>query len=157
MITLHKLKVKEAHQLRDEKPILLKVTDEFDHVIKNFAQHAELRGLFVIDKDSRFIGVITRTDLLDWTRAKLGKYLLKPLTDMDKSIRVVKLIRASTVGDILRSDTINTAINENDTLDQALRIMVDMDLILLPVVDESHRLVGSLSLSEILNIALIEG
>jgi predicted transcriptional regulator len=51
----------------------LRADDEFSQVIKNFAQHIELRGMFVLDQDDRFLGVITRTDLLDWTRAILGK------------------------------------------------------------------------------------
>ena len=156
MITLQNMSVKDAYRFYDEKPILLKITDEFDNVIKTFANDVELRGIFVVDEDNRFLGEITRTDLLDWARVKLGKFLLKPITEMEKGIRVVRLIRATTVGDILRLETKNAAIHDTDTLDHALRIMVDMDLILLPVVDESHHLIGSLSLSELLNVALPE-
>ena len=105
MITLQKLTVKDAYLLVDEDPILVRMTDEFNQVINNFAHHAELRGIFVIDDDNRFSGVITRTDLLDWARAKLGAFLLKPLTTTDKTIRLVKLIKASTAGDVLRPDT----------------------------------------------------
>jgi hypothetical protein len=41
--------VKEAFRLDHEDPILLKVNDEFSQVIKNFAAHVELRGIFVMD------------------------------------------------------------------------------------------------------------
>ncbi len=151
MITLQKLTVKDAYLLVDEDPILVRMTDEFNQVINNFAHHAELRGIFVIDDDNRFSGVITRTDLLDWARAKLGAFLLKPLTTTDKTIRLVKLIKASTAGDVLRPDTKKAAVFANDTLAHALRMMIDADLILLPVIDELRHIIGSLTLSELLN------
>jgi CBS domain-containing protein len=154
MITLKNFTVKETYRLSDEEPIRLMLEDELNQVIVNFANHAELRGIFVVDQEQHFLGVITRTDLLDWARAKLGQFLLKPLTDLDKSIRVITLIKATTVRDILRPETIKAAIHEVDTLDQALRIMVEMDLILLPVINESKQLIGSLSLSELLNRTL---
>lgn len=65
MTTLENLTVQDAFQLDGENPIILKVTDEFSLVINDFAHHVDLRGIFVVDEDSRFVGVITRTDLLD--------------------------------------------------------------------------------------------
>jgi Mg/Co/Ni transporter MgtE len=153
---LEELKVEEAYCSDNESPVLLKVDDDFSQVIRNFAQHVELRGIFVIDENQKFIGVITRTDMLDWARAKLGNILLQPLTDMDKTIRLVTLIGASKVGDIFRPDTRDAAVKKDDTLGKALRIMVDVDLIVLPVVDESHHVIGRLRLSELLNTALTE-
>ena len=156
MKTLKKMTVKSAYSLQDEEPVIMKASDEFNRVVQNFAKNAELRGIFVVDEKNRFAGVITRTDLLDWARVKLGRFLLKPLTDLDESIRVVRLINATTVDSVLRQETKDAALHDEDTLDQALRTMVDMDLILLPVVDESKHLIGSLSLSELLNVALVE-
>ena len=156
MIKLEKITVKDTMRLDDDDPILLKLTDDFSQVIKNFAQHSEIKGIFVVDEDDRFLGVITRTDMLDWARAKLGTILYKPLTDMNQTIRLVTLIGASKVGDILRSETKSASVHLNDTLGEALKIMVDVDLIVLPVVDESSRVVGRLRLSEILEKSLTE-
>ena len=154
MIKLEKITVKDTMRLDDDDPILLKLTDDFSQVIKNFAQHSEIKGIFVVDEDDRFLGVITRTDILDWARAKLGTILYKPLTDMNETIRLVTLIGASKVGDILRAETKEAVVNQNNTLGEALKIMVDVDLIVLPVVDESSRVVGRLRLSEILEKSL---
>ena len=154
MNKLKTIKVKEAFCLDPEDPILLKVNDEFGQVIKNFAAHVELRGIFVMDQDDHFLGVITRSDLLDWTRAKLGQVLLRPLTDLNKTIRLVTLVSAERVGDILRPETKTAAVQEEDTLDTALKIMLDTDLIVLPVVDASNHVIGRLRLSELLNMAL---
>ncbi|MFN2235238.1 MAG: HPP family protein [Anaerolineales bacterium] len=156
MRKLEKIAVKDTIRQDDDHPILLKLTDDFSQVIKNFAQHVEIKGIFVVDEDDRFLGVITRTDMLDWARAKLGTILYKPLTDMNETIRLVTLIGASKVGDILRPETKNAAVNQNDTLGEALKIMVDIDLIVLPVVNESLHVIGRLRLSEILDRALTE-
>ena len=44
----------------------------------------------------------------------------------------------------------------DDTLAQALSIMLKSDLIVLPVIGENQQIIGSLTLSELLNLALTE-
>jgi CBS-domain-containing membrane protein len=156
MNTLQKTLVKDAYQLDNEDPILTNLTADFSHVIQNFALHCELRGVFVVDDDNRFLGVITRTDQLEWAQAKLGAFLLKPLTDMDKTIRLITLIGSTSVGDILRTETKNAAVLADDSLAHALKKMIETDLIILPVIDEAQQIIGSLTLTEILNTALID-
>ena len=78
MITLQRLTVKDAYRLDDEDPVMLRLNDEISQVINNFALYTNLRGVFVVDDDNRFSGVITRTDLLDWARVKFGAVLIKP-------------------------------------------------------------------------------
>lgn len=154
-MALHKLIVKDVYRLDDEDLVLLRLTDEFSKVIQNFLQHADLRGVFVVDDDNRFLGVITRTDQLDWAQAKLGPEILNPLTDMDKTIRLITLIGSSTVGDVLRQETKKAAVRANDTLAHALRIMIETDVIILPVIDELRNIIGCLTLSELLNQVLL--
>lgn len=156
MIALKKLTVKDAYQLDDEDPILLKLTDEYSQVIHNFVHHTELRGVFVVEDDNRFAGVITRTDLLDWARAKLGAVFLKPLINTDQAIRLVNLVDATTAGDVLRQDTKKVAVFADDTLAHALQIMIEADLIVLPVIDKSQHIIGCLTLSEVLSRALVK-
>ena len=78
--------------------------------------------------------MITRTVLLDWDRVKLGAALLKTLTDVDKTIRLSTLVGATKVGDILRRETINVSVIADDTLAHALQMIIEADLILLPVI-----------------------
>ncbi len=153
MHTLQKLTVNDAFQLKDEDPIVVRPEDDFSQVIKEFAHHADIRGVFVVDAERRFSGVITRTDLLDWARVKLGAVLLNPFSDTDKTIRLISLIRASTVGDILRPETRRAAVLATDTLADALRTMIEADLFVLPVIDASRHIIGSLTLSELLDLA----
>ncbi len=155
MITLQNLTVKDAYKLSDENPILAKTSDDISLVIKNFSQHGELRGIFVIDDNNQFLGVITRVDLFDWARVKLGAYFLKPQTDSDKTIRLVNLIHSSKVGDILRPDTNKATVQVSDSLKHALEVMIETDLIVLPVVDNSNHILGSVTISELLNMIIV--
>jgi len=156
MNTLQKLTVKDAYRIDDENPILVKLTAEFSHIIYNFAHHAELRGVFIVEDDNRFAGVITRTDLLDWARAKLGALFLKPLTNTEETIRLASLIDASTAGEVLRPETKKAGVSAQDTLADSLRIMIETNLTVLPVINESQHIIGSLTLSELLDLALTD-
>ena len=156
MQNLQGLHVKDAYRLNDEEPIVVKLEDEIDHVIENFAQHSELSGIFVVEEEARFAGVITRTDLLDWARVKVGATLMRPLQDRSKALRLISLIHASQVSDILRQGTKKAAVNPDDTLARALRRMIEADLVILPVLDENEHIIGSLTLSELLSRVLME-
>ena len=156
MNTLQKLTVKDAYRIDDENPILVKLTAEFSQIIYNFAHHAELRGVFIVEDDNRFAGVITRTDLLDWARAKLGALFLKPLTNTEETIRLASLIDASTAGEVLRPETKKAGVSAQDTLANSLRIMIETNLTVLPVINESQHIIGNLTLSELLDLALTD-
>lgn len=156
MRTLLKLTVSDAYQLDDTEPISVKPREAFSQVIYNFAHHVELRGIIVVDDEDRFMGLVTRTDLLDWVSVKLGAVFAQPLKDAEKTIRLANLINALTVGDVLRPETKGSTVYVNDTLARALEIMIQADLIILPVIDESEKVLGSLSLSELLTCVLGE-
>jgi CBS domain-containing protein len=154
MQNLQGLNVKDAYRLHDEDPILVTCDGEINQIIENFAQYTELSGIFVVEDNGRFAGVITRTDLLDWARVKVGAALMKPLGDRGKTLRLVSLIHASKVSEILRQETIKAAVVPDDTLVHALRTMIEADLVILPVIDEDRHIIGSLTLSELLSRSL---
>jgi CBS domain-containing protein len=156
MKNLQGLHVKDAYRLHDEDPILVTCEDEIDQVIENFAQFTELSGIFVVEEEGRFAGVITRTDLLDWARVKVGAALMRPLQDRSKALRLISLIHASKVSDILRQGTKRAAVTPDETLADALRTMIEADLVILPVINEARHIIGSLTLSELLNRAMGE-
>ena len=155
MKILEQMTVKDACDLREEDPILVRMEDEISLVIENFSRRDELKGIFVVDDDDRFLGVITRTDLFDWARVKFGAYFLKPLADPDKTLRLINLINASTVGDMLRRETMKSTVLAEDSLAHALKVMIETDLIILPVIDESNHIIGNLTISELLNMVVI--
>jgi CBS domain-containing protein len=155
MQNLQRLFVKDAYRLHEEDPILVTCDDEISQVIENFAQYAELSVIFVVEDNGRFAGVISRTDLLDWARVKVGAALMKPLGDRGKTLRLVSLIHASKVSEVLRKETVEAAVLPEDTLADALHRMIEADLVILPVIDEDRHIIGSLTLSELLNRAMV--
>lgn len=156
MQNLQRLIVNDTYRLHEEDPIMVTCEDEINQVIENFADRTELSVLFVVEDEGCFAGVITRTDLLDWARVNLGAALIKPLKDVSKTLRLAALANTSTVSDIIRKETIEAAVLPDDTLADALRTMIEADLAILPVINEDQHVIGSLTLSEMLNRAMGE-
>ncbi len=154
MITLQKLRVSDAYDVSNAEIAIVEMDCAFNRVIHDFAVQTELRGIFVVNKENQFSGVITRGDLLDWTRVKIGGVFIKPLPGVEETIRLAGLINAITVADVMRPETRDAHVNLEDTLVSALQIMITNDLIILPVLNPKKEIIGDLTLSEILNRAL---
>lgn len=168
MLTLKELKVQDVCSFDPDPSLLVGPDEDFAEIIQRFARLTELRGIFVVDDEQRLLGVITRADLLDWTRVKIGSpeeilftstskvELFTSTSKVEEAIRLVSLMHASTVGQFMRPNSHLAAVKPDDTLAYALRVMIKTDLIVLPVVDESGRVVEDLKLSELLTLAINE-
>ncbi len=151
MLTLQKLTVRDAYHLDASPSFIVEPDEDFANIIQRFANLSELRGIFVADGERPLLGIITRTDLLTWARVKIGpptEVLSSP--KVENAIRLINLMRASTAGQFMRPDSHPLAVKPDDSLAHALRMMVETDLIVLPVVDEANRIVGDIKLSELL-------
>ena len=111
------------------------------------------RGIFVLDDQGRLLGVLTRRDLLSWARSKFGAELQVAPTRIDEAMRLVSLMNAETVGDVMRPGTRSASVCKDTTLAVALGLMIKLDLIVLPVIDENDRVIQDIKLSEILAFA----
>ena len=157
MNTLQQYTVRDACDLDVRPPLIVGPEEEFSAVIGRFASHPEVRGIFVADGKERLLGVITRTDLLDWARIRLGTALQTPIPDTDKAIRLAALVQASSAGQVMSPESRRAAVRPDDTLAHALRLMIELDLIVLPVVDETGRITGDLKLAELLSLIVEHG
>jgi CBS-domain-containing membrane protein len=159
MLTLKELKVQDVCSFDPDPSLLVGPDDDFAEIIQRFARLPELRGIFVVDDEQHLLGVITRADLLDWTRVKIGspgEILFASTPKVEEAIRLVSLMHASTVGQFMHPNSHLSAVKCDDTLAYALRVMIETDLIVLPVLDESGRVVEDLKLSELLALAINE-
>ncbi len=150
MIILSKLKVEEVCNLTPDALLIVRPDAEVGEIIQQFADRSDLRGIFVADETGHLQGVVTRTDLLDWARVRLGASLYPPYRDLEKTLRLASMIRASTAAEIMHPGSGRAAVQAHETLNVALRRMIEMDLILLPVVDTENRIIGEINLSCIL-------
>jgi CBS domain-containing protein len=157
MQTLKRLTVRDACSFDPNPSLIVGPDEDFAEIIQRFATLPELRGIFVVDNEKHLLGVITRTDLLDWARVKIGDPVEMLSTPVEDAIRLISLMRASTVGQFMRPDSHCSAVKLDDSLAYALRLMIKMNLIVLPVVDEANRVVEDLKLSELLALAIQEG
>ena len=157
MLTLKKLTVRDACDFDPHPSLIVEPDEDFAKIIQRFASLPELRGIFVADSEKRLLGVITRRDLLAWARVKIGppeEILSSP--KVEKAIRLINLMQASTVGQFMRPNSHRAAVKPDDSLACALKLMTELDLIVLPVIDEAGRIVEDLKLSELLARAIQE-
>jgi Mg/Co/Ni transporter MgtE len=154
MRTLKKLTVRDACNFDPNPSLIVGADEDFAEIIQRFATLPELRGIFVVDDEKRLLGVITQTELLDWARVNIGSPMELLSTPVEDAVRLINLMRACTVGQFMRPDSHRSAVKPDDSLAHALHLMVEMSLIVLPVIDESNRVVEDLKISELLALAI---
>jgi CBS-domain-containing membrane protein len=160
MQRLRSLTVKDTYTLDKTPSLITHPADDFADVVRRFAQQPDLRGIFLADEDCHLLGVITRRDLLDWARVQLGTSFYSEKEHwLKEDVRLFELMRASSTEEVARPDSAEAAVRLDDPLSEALRKMLVLDLICLPVVDEAGKIIGDLKFTEILYQALysIEG
>jgi CBS domain-containing protein len=120
-------------------------------VIAKFADGPSVLAVFVIDDSGLFQGAIARKDLLSWVAIKA----VGGESSHSMSVgNMRRMLAASTAADLIRNAPSMPVVTESTTLEKALLLMMDSGESILPVVDESGKLVGDLRVSEILNAAL---
>lgn len=122
-----------------------------DTVIGTFAAGASVQSVFVVDESGFYKGAVTRKDLLRWLAVKVVG------GESSRSLSVGnmrQILFAADVNDLVSGGARVPSISESTNLEQALRVMMDSDEPVLPVVDGEGKLVGDLRVSEILNAAL---
>lgn len=128
--------------------------DEFVKVIKLFAASSELRSIILTDHEGKFAGVITRSNLLDWMRGQVGDYFEESGQSPDKTNSLSNIIQATTVGEMLFPGNVMAAVRLENTAIDAMRKMVELDIIVLSVIDAANQIIGEIKLSEILTASL---
>ena len=130
--------------------LLVSADEPLEDVLRCFAQDSSLRSIFVTGEAGQFTGVITRTDLLSWTRLRLGTALRDLPRGPDGIIRLAQLVGAGTAQDAIHPDSKRASVRLDDPVDRALKLMLELDLIAIPVVDDENQIIGDLTLSRVL-------
>jgi CBS-domain-containing membrane protein len=143
-----KLIVKDVYDPKKMHSLLIDENESVNKVIEAFGKKPALRGIFIIDRERKLIGVVTRLDLLKW-----AKYKLRVGIDSDVIAPVSEIRRyvySTKVKELVGKSNINAYVRPDDEVTSALSLMLSQDLIDVPVVDENGRILGDLKLSEIL-------
>ena len=151
------------YRIANDKKQILYVKDVFDpsrmnsivinenetllDTIKRFAELSSLRGIFIVDNKGKLKGVITRADLLNIVKVKLNK----DIGTIPLRILFIREMQNIKTKDVVSSFSHKAAIRVDDSLEKALELMINNDLIDIPVVDSNNNIIGDLKLSEILS------
>ena len=142
-----KLLVKDVFEIRTLS-LIVKEEEQITEIIKHYAEKPSLRGIFVVDKGQKLKGVISRTDLLQWAKFKIGADIGSDNIAVDE---INRYAYSTTAKDIMYRYSVETFVKPEDNLELALEMMLSEDILAIPVVDEEKKIVGDLTLSEVLN------
>jgi len=151
-----KLLVQDVYDPNKMHSLVVDEDELVEKVIKAFAEQPSLRGIFVVDKEKAFKGVITRRDLLNWARIQLGigvdRREISRAARMSEVIgELIRYAYASTAKELVRQYSYRVYVKPEDSIISALNIMFLSDLIDIPVIDGQGKIIGDLKLNEILN------
>ena len=143
------IQVKDVISLLEASSILVFEGEPIQLIIERFAKDSKLLGIFVIDESRRYKGVITRFDILQWTKRQLGDipegFDWKVIDEFKAKVHSTKAL------DIVSKGSVEAHIRINDLVSKALSLLMLYSLINLPVLNETGEIIGDLNLSELLN------
>jgi predicted transcriptional regulator len=142
-----KLFVKDVFESRTLS-LIVDEEEQINEIIKHYAEDPSLSGIFVVDKKQKLKGVITRNDLLQWAKFKIGADIGSATVYVDE---INRYAFSTTAKEIMYRYSVETFVKPEDSLESALDMMLNEDILSIPVVDEEKKIVGDLTLSEVLN------
>lgn len=145
--------LKSIAEVMTREPITVKAETPLREAIKILAEK-RISGLPVVDDAGNLIGIISETDLM-WQQAGVTPpayfmifdsviYLKNPV----EYERELHKALGQTVGEVMSEKPVT--ISPDKPLREAAKIMRDRKIHRLPVVDDSEKVIGMLSLSDII-------
>ena len=122
-------------------------------VFQTFLEHKP-HGIFVVDENDRFAGVITESDLIEQqsslhlpTIVSLleGVFIFDNPFKLDKQF---EKMAAATAGDVCTDNIISTT--PDSTLQEIATLMTDNKIHFLPVIDADKNILGAVTKSEMI-------
>ena len=141
------LRIRDIFNPKGMHTLLVYGKDTIRNAIRHFAEDPCCGGIFIIDKDKRFIGVITRYDLLTWAKFKIGAGIDSGAISMEE---IHKYVHSTKIKEFINKYSGRICLTPDDSLLDALNLMLSEDLITVPIVDERGKILGDLKLSEVL-------
>ncbi|XUW99863.1 MAG: CBS domain-containing protein [Dehalogenimonas sp.] len=144
--------VGDVFSLHGTSSVTLDQNESMVNVVKVYAKEPQVKGVFLVDADNRFAGLISRLAIRKWAEFQLiGKW------EADGTCSALNdTIKSTLARTLARGDRASFGLKKTDTLRQAFQQMLRLDEDILPVVDEGGNVIGDLSISEILVKALDE-
>jgi len=127
--------------------LIVNEEEKIIEIIKHYAEKPSLRGIFVVDKERKLKGAITRNDLLQWAKFKIGADIGSDVVAVDE---INRYVYSTTAKDIMYKYSAEAFVKPEDSVELALDMMLNEDTLAIPVVDEEKKIIGDLTFSEVL-------
>jgi CBS-domain-containing membrane protein len=127
--------------------LIVNEEEKIIEIIKHYAEKSSLRGIFVVDREQKLKGAITRNDLLQWAKFKIGTDLGSDVVAGDE---INRYVYSTTAKDIMYKYSAEAFVKPEDSVELALDMMLNEDTLAIPVVDNEKKIIGDLTFSEVL-------
>lgn len=139
--------VSDIYKLHGSVSVSINQDSSVTEIIGEYVRKPYVRGIFLVDSKLRYVGIISRIDLLRWAHLKLAGGRGRNEISISDIFRISDARKANDLtGGVPRTPSVK----ENDTLQAALDKMLDYDEDVIPVLDGEGRIIGDLGLSEVL-------
>jgi CBS domain-containing protein len=147
------LSVKDVYLLHGTASVVADEEVTLERLINIYATNPAVRGVFLVDTEKRFAGMVSRLAIQKWAEYQLfGKW--KNKGDFSAVSDLVGGIKAR---ELAHGGWPATGLRETNRLEDAFVRMMDIGEDILPVVDDEGHVIGDLRLSEILLKAVEAG
>ena len=141
------IKVKEARELITLRPSIISENATLQEVLGTIIDNPKHRALYVVDKNSKLIGIV---DL-----RRLTRHVFPHLFEEDLIGRgIIDLVSSETAKDLIPHPP--AYVTDDDDLETALRRMMENRLEEIPVVDKDMKVIGDLNLLELFEVWMRE-
>lgn len=139
---VEEVKIKDMRMLITPYPVFVKKDTPTDEIAKTFIANPNLQSVYVVDEEMKLVGKITLKTLV--------KNEFKNLVPKEFNyFNALEFVGKKTAEELMISPT---CVTDEDTLKIAFVKMYENDLEELPVVDKNQRLIGDISLLELLTM-----
>ncbi len=144
-IMVKKILVKEVHALQGTASITIPDDATLEYAISRLANEPGCRGVFLVDNQQRFSGIISRSAIMKWAEFQLfSKWKSAASKEILETIGNVK------AKSLARGDWRSLGVLESDKLQKAFDQMMLYNEDVIPVLDADGKIIGDLRLSEVL-------
>jgi CBS domain-containing protein len=141
------LLVSDVYKLHGNTSVSINSDASVGEIIASFVRNPSLGGIFLVDSQLRYVGLITRIDLMRWAHIKLTGGKGRHEINVSEFFRIADARKAE---ELVGYNTHLLSVKEDDTLQAALDKMLDYEHDVIPVLDNENRIIGDLGLSEVL-------
>jgi CBS domain-containing protein len=126
------LLVRDVYLLHGTASLIADQDTTLERLINIYATNPSVRGVFLIDEDKKFAGMVSRLAIQKWAEYQLfGKW-----RNEGSYSQISELVTSIKAKDLAHGSRRSFGLKENDRLEDAFQRMMDLGEDILPVVDD---------------------